>query len=326
MLINRVKLLNLLSKMQMNKSYLETLNVVNFENNVISQTNNDIVIQSEIDATFEESFSLPINQLVLILSKLKDNEIELEIGDLIKIKTQKSEIEFTKEVVKYSYNNVGFNWIELPVNFIKGIKFTGKIIDPNNTRFIDSVFIDNNKIVSTNGKALVIYNLGDNFNKCFLKQNQINLLLKCSVDKYFIKDNLIYFKGEDDIIIYFNYITDLKFVDYEKIVMDNEKEIQFLDRFNLSDIEVNLSFLDENKMLRIEIDKKNIKVKSGNNNINIKTKLEINNNVDIKFGINSEYLLDFLKSDFSSSFKTFIDENKICFMNDDIKFITMLME
>jgi hypothetical protein len=326
MVIKRQDLLNVLNKMQVN-----SIEKVNFKDNLIYQYENDILIKNEIfKENLQENFSLPLQQLITILTKLKDEEIELLVEDVIKIKSKKSEIEFSKSPIlkDFTFDN-DYTWIDLPDNFIKGIQFANNLIDTNNQRFNPVVFIDNDKIVSTDGKALIIYNLGIDFNKFFLTQSQINLLLKFDIKQYYLKDNLIYFLGSDSSVIYFNYLIDMKFVPYEKIVLENEKEIKFLDKLNLNDIDLNNSILDsESKILKVQIDKNNIIIKSTNNNISIKTKLDKENIIDnnILFGINSDYLLFFLKSEYSDNFKVYIDETKICFMNKYIKFITTLMD
>jgi len=331
MKINKQKLLTVLTGMQTNKSKVESLNNVNFKEKIIYQTNNDIMIYSEVlPEDLKESFSLPINELILLLSKIKDNEIELIVENTIKIKTEKTEIEFPKQEIKHKFDFENtFNWQDIPENFIKGIQFAGKILDANNERFNPIVFIDNDKIVSTDGRCLIVYNLKKDFLKFYLRKNQIDLLLKFNIKQYFIKENLIYFLS-DNAVIYFNYLTDEKFPNYEAIQMENEKEIKFLNRLDINDIDINISILDsESKYLKVEIEKNNIKIKSSNfTGINIKTKFDKENQIEDKiiFSLVADYLIVFLKSDYSNEFKTFIDENKICFLNDEIKFITMLQE
>lgn len=328
MKINRKDLLNVLQGMQSNTSKIET-NQVNFKEKIIYQTNNDIMIYSEFfEEDLKENFSLPLNDLILLLSKIKENEVELLIESSIKIVTKKTIIELPKQEIKdcFDFTNI-FEWEDLPENFIKGIKFTSAILDEN-SRFNPTIFIDNDKVVSTDGKCLIIYNLQKDFLKFFLKQLQINLLLKYGVKKYCIKDNLIYFLA-DKTVIYFNYLTDENFPKYQKIQMNNEKEIQFLDKLNLSDIDINVSILDEDKVLHIDIEKSNIKIKSNNfTGVNIKTILDKENDIEDKlsFILSADYLMYFLKSDFSDGFKTLIDENKICFTNSEIKLITMMQE
>lgn len=329
MKINKKIFLEFLQKIQINKSKLDSSNIINFYENILYQSNNDIMIFNNFfNENLKENFSLNIDSLVLILSKLKDEFIELTIEDLIKIKTEKTEIELTKEDIKYKLNvNVNFNWIDLPKEFINAIKFSRKILE-DDYRITKTIMIDNSKVVATNGKVLIIYDLKENFNKFFLNSLQIDLLLKFDIKKYFIHDNLIYFLANDNSIIYFNFETDIKFPSYEKIIMENEKEIKFLDRLDISDINVNIAVLDlENKLLNIEIDKNYLKINSKNNCINIKTILNKENIIDDKiiFGINAEYLLLFLNNNINE-FKTYIDNNKILFENENIKFITMLME
>ena len=162
--------------------------------------------------------------------------------------------------------------------------------------------------------------------KFYLQKNQIDLLLKYDIVKYFIENNLIYFLSKDNTIISFNYITDVNFPDYKQAKLVDEKEIKFLDKLNLSDIEVNFSILDDDRLLDIEIERNKIKIKTNNEYINIKTELEKENDIEnIKFKLVANYLLEFLKSDFSNEFKTFIDDKKICFRNNDVEFITSLM-
>ena len=163
-------------------------------------------------------------------------------------------------------------------------------------------------------------------NRFFLKALQIDLLLKFNVQKYCVDKHLIYFLGDDDSIIYFTFINDIAFSPYEKIQMNNEQEIIFLDKINISDIDLNCS-ISEEKILSIEIEKDNIKIKSTNyTNIDIETNLDKQNNIEnkIEFMLFVEHLIEFLKLDCFDSFKTFIDNEKICFKNEDIQFITML--
>ena len=324
MIIKRQDLLNVLSKMQVN-----SIGRINFKDNLIYQYENDILIKNEFfKENLKESFSLPLQQLITILTKLKDEKIELLVEDIIKIKSKKSEIEFSKNPIlkDFTFDN-DYTWIDLSDNFIKGIQFAVNLIDTNNQIYNSVLFIDNDKIISTDGKALIIYNLGIDFNKFFLTQSQINLLLKFNIKQYCVKDNLIYFLSSDNSVIYFNYLTDMKFVPYEKIVLENEKEIKFLDKLNLDDINLNNSILDsENKMLEINISKNTITILNSNMNINIKTKISKENSIDnLNFKINADYLLCFLKSNFEEEFKTYLDEDKICFENDTCKFITTLM-
>lgn len=327
MQIKRKELLSILQGMQTNSSKLDfsIANQVNFKNNYIYYINNDIIIYNKFQN--DVSFSLKLNDLVNLLSKLKDKSIEFEIDNIIKIKTEKTEIELTKLDNSIDFNfKENFEWKELPNNFIKGIKFAGRIVQENNYRFLPNILIDNDKIVSTDGKCLIIYNLGVEFNKFYLQKNQIDLLLKYDIEKYCIEGNLIYFLSKDNTIICFNYLIDVNFPPYTEIKLENEKEIKFLDKLNLNDIEVNLSILDEYNTLDIDIDRNKIKIKTGNEYINIRTELEKENEIEnIKFKLNAEYLLEFLKSDFSSEFKTFIDDKMICFKNDDVKFITALI-
>ena len=77
----------------------------------------------------------------------------------------------------------------------------------------------------------------------------------------------------------------------------------------------------------ILFERNKIKIKTNNEYINIKTELEKENDIEnIKFKLVANYLLEFLKSDFSDEFKTFIDDKKICFRNNDVEFITSLMK
>lgn len=320
MKINRLDLLNVLQNMQ-------SISRINFKENIIYQIENDIMIYNKFfNRDLSENFSLPIDNLITILSKLKDNEIELNIDNNIKIITKNTEIEFTKEPIINNYEFINpFTWIDLPESFFEGIKFVNKIFKENQKSSI--ILFDNDKIVSTNGVALIIYNLGINFNTFFLLKKQLDLLVKLKVKRYFILDNLIYFLADNNSIVYFNYLTEYKFPPYQKIKMIREKEIQFLNKLNLTDININSSILDtENYFLNIEIEKDSIIMKSKNMNINIETKIENENEINdkINFKLDINYLIEFLKLDYSNEFKTSIDENKICFENSIIKFITTL--
>ncbi len=330
MTISKQKLLNFLNGVQVNSgNEISLTGQLNFKDNYIYQFNNEIVIYNKFfDESLNDNFSLSLQKLTAIISKLKDDNLELNIEDNIKLISKKSEIEFTKQEIKQEFTfKDNFEWQDLPENFLTGIEFAEKIIDENNTRFLPNIFIDNDKIVSTNGRVLIIYNLHKEFNKFFLKKLQIDLLLKFKVKKYCIEKNLIYFLA-DDTIIYFNYLTDCNYPDYTKIQLENEKEINFLDKLNLNDIDVNVSILDsESKVLKIEIEKNKIKIENSNIGINIKTKLDKENEIEnIKFSLNADYLISFLKSDFGNDYKTYISDSMICFQNNDVKFITMLME
>jgi DNA polymerase III sliding clamp (beta) subunit (PCNA family) len=122
MLINRKNLQTVLSNMQVNSSNnsISALSHVYFKDNYIYQTNNEIVIQNQFfDEQLQENFSLPLSELLLLVSKLKDEFIQLEISDNIKLISKKSEIEFPKQEIKIEFNNkIKFDWKDLPDNFL----------------------------------------------------------------------------------------------------------------------------------------------------------------------------------------------------------------
>ena len=121
------------------------------------------------------------------------------------------------------------------------------------------------------------------------------------------------------------FLENYEFPPYNKIQLVNKEKIYFLDKLNLTDIEINLPVLYEDKLLNIEILKDKIVLQANNKIINIKTELEKENSVyDLKFKLDIDYLLTFLKSKYSSEFETFIDSDKIQFINKDIEFITGL--
>ena len=214
MIIQRKKFLEILSDSMVGVGKQNDFFV--FHNgNLISRKDNltvSIPIKDVVDEVLEGC--VKASELFSIFQKLKTDEVKISTSDNSWIfKSGKAKFEFVLLNIDVNFYNLCFDfenddWLEIPENFFNNLKLCS--MPSNNSKF-PYVYIDSDRIISTDGHSLNKCDFSfSGINSFLLSEKIISDLFKFkNINKIKIKDNLILFKTIDDKIISINNINNI---------------------------------------------------------------------------------------------------------------------
>jgi len=309
---------------------------------IVKATDSEIglkIVTDNIAIEDEGSFTAHGKKLLDIIRILKDDEITLELLDNNLIIKQKHSKFKLPTFDPNSYPN--FPTIEEKaqisldsLSLIQNLKKISPAIDTNNPKFelngaLINIKNDSTDLVGTDTRRLAIASIPGNNNeelslivpkKAIL---EIQKLFLDQIDIYYDETNLII---SNENYYFYTRLINGKFPDYQRIIPSSTKHTITLPKKEMIDAIKMITTISQEIKMTLLSDTIIFNSLSADN-VEAKTELEINTNLDDKFELsfNSRYILDFISQTNKNEFTIEFNEPSLPFIVKDENFITIIM-
>jgi DNA polymerase III subunit beta len=309
---------------------------------IIKATDSEIglkIVTENIAIEDEGSFTAHGKKLLDIIRILKDDEITLELLDNNLIIRQKQSKFKLPTFDPTSYPN--FPSIEEKpqisldsLSLIQNLKKISPAIDTNNPKFelngaLINIKSDSTDLVGTDTRRLAIASIPGN------NPEELSLIVPkkaiLEIQKLFLDQINIYYDETNLIISNDNYyfytrLINGKFPDYQRIIPNSTKHSITLPKKEMIDAIKMITTISQEIKMTLLSDTIIFNSLSADN-VEAKTELEINTNLDDKFELsfNSRYILDFISQTNKNEFTIEFNEPSLPFIVKDDNFITIIM-
>jgi DNA polymerase-3 subunit beta len=309
---------------------------------IIKATDSEIglrIVTDNIAIEAEGSFTAHGKKLLDIVRILKDEEITLELLDnnlIIKQKHSKFKLP-TFDTNSYpSFPSIEDKaQISLDsLSLIQNLKKISPAIDTNNPKFelngaLINIKSDSTDLVGTDTRRLAIASIPGNNNE------ELSLIVPkkaiLEIQKLFLDQINIYYDETNLIISNENYyfytrLINGKFPDYQRIIPSSTKHSITLPKKEMIDAIKMITTISQEIKMTLLSDTIIFNSLSADN-VEAKTELEINTNLNDKFELsfNSRYILDFISQTNKNEFTIEFNEPSLPFIVKDDNFITIIM-
>jgi len=281
------------------------------------------------------SFSVSYDEFRDIILGIDSNEINIGKNDsklLIKTKRTKSELtcfestDVESHIESLNLKAINKKWGKLPGDFMEAVKLCIFSVSKDNTQpFLNCLFVDNNRILSSDDLRISLYKLKEGLGSSFLiPLAAVKELLRFKVTEFCLGESWVYFSTDEHVVFCSRIIEDnfpevkdnFKFKGKRVLLPEGvEKSVKLVSILAEGD-------LDLDKRIGVKITPKRIIFK-GERDIgwiedNITFDLDIEK--DISFSINPYLFLDIL----SRTRNIKIGEDRVLFEVDSYKHLMAL--
>ena len=309
---------------------------------IIKATDSEIglkIVTDNIHIEDEGSFTAHGKKLLDIIRILKDDEITLELLDnnlIIKQKHSKFKLPTFDPNSYPTFPGIEEKpQISLDsLSLIQNLKKISPAIDTNNPKFelngaLINIKSNSTDLVGTDTRRLAIASIpGDNNEELSLivpKKAilEIQKLFLDQIDIYYDETNLII---SNENYYFYTRLINGKFPDYQRIIPTSTKHSIRLPKKEMIDAIKMITTISQEIKMTLLSDTIIFNSLSADN-VEAKTELEINTNLDDKFELsfNSRYILDFISQTNKNEFTIEFNEPSLPFIVKDENFITIIM-
>lgn len=287
------------------KSICEYSRNVFFLDDRIFTFNGRILIQKELK-TGLDSVAVDFAKLFDFIAKSKAKEIELDAKEeSLVIKAGKATLELFLNLQKEQFSDRlkkinmkdQMKKIVNPAEFKRGLSLCKYSVRKDIYSPVGNIFVDNNRIVSTDGKRLSVYEIENHMDQFFIPFDVIPVLEKYDFEGYLIEDDLIHFFA-DDFVFSFSNPGKVNYPSYQKVLEiseDRDTNITFAE-----DIKTNIdltTILEQDTFVssvKVEIEDNNCRITSSGQGGKLNIETEAKSTENLTFFINPVFFLSVL--------------------------------
>jgi len=203
--MNREKLLAAVERVMpavTESNLTEQNNLIIFNKKEVVSYDNEILIISPIKVGIEGA--VPANELLKLLTKIKDKKIEVNQKDkILEIKGGLTIAEFKITDIKIPPIERPTKWKTLPKDFIKGITYCKSSVASGTGNILNNILLNKDKILSCDNYRVTEYTMEREIFKkhYFIPSSVINTLLLFAPTYFSSNKQWLFFKNKDEEIL-----------------------------------------------------------------------------------------------------------------------------
>jgi DNA polymerase III sliding clamp (beta) subunit (PCNA family) len=222
--MNRIELLTAVEKIKpaISSGLTDQDNLIMFEGGEVKTFNNEIMMISPVDISFEGA--VPANEMLSLLQKMNDKSIKIsEKGSELRISGKTTKAVLQKSEVEMPEVTVPSKFTLLPINFTEGLKYC-RFTVAESGNVLHNIMIEGDKIVSSDNYRITEYTLEkDVFKKTQLIPAPIcTTLISFTPISFASNKSWLFFKNEEEAVLCIRRVEE-KFPDIQSILKEKFK-------------------------------------------------------------------------------------------------------